>query len=241
MHVVFPNIAPQAHNMSLTVNEDTILNNVLSGSDINGDILSFTSLTLPFSGALNLLSNGNFSYTPVADVFGTDTFDFIASDGMYSSNTGTVTITINSVPDNPVGVADAYTLNQDTSLSVPVLSNDNDVDSVVLTVTGITNPSHGSATISGSTIYYVPSLGYSGPDSFTYQVQDDTSLTSTPTTVNLTVTFTNAAPSANPGSFSVNEDITLSGAVTGSDPELSTLTYTLDSTTTNGSLILSST
>ena len=177
----------------------------------------------------------------MANIYGTDTFDFIASDGMYSSNTGTVTITINSVPDAPVGVADSYSLNQDTSISVPVLTNDYDVDSVVLSITGITSPAHGIATLSGATIYYVPNLGYSGPDSFTYLVQDDTSLTSTPTTVNMTVVFTNAAPTANTGSFSVNEDVILSGAVSGSDPEMSTLTYVLDSTTTNGSLTLSST
>lgn len=53
------------------------------------------------SGALNLLANGTFSYTPSANIYGSDTFDFIANDGFLDSNTGTLTITINSVPDAP--------------------------------------------------------------------------------------------------------------------------------------------
>lgn len=241
MHVTLPNMAPQAFNMNLSTNEDVILNDVLSWSDINGDILTFTALTLPLSGALNLLPNGTFSYTPDANMFGTDTFDFMANDGSFDSNTGTVTITINSVLDAPIWVDDSYSVNQDTSISVPVMSNDSDVDSTVFSISWITAPSNGTASLSGTTIYYTPNTGYFGADSFTYFLEDDTNQISSAATVNMNVVFTNAAPTADSASRTMNEDATLTGSATGSDPELSTLTYFLDSTTTNGSLTFSST
>ncbi|MBP9811940.1 tandem-95 repeat protein [Candidatus Gracilibacteria bacterium] len=241
IHVVLPNIAPVSYNMSLSVNEDAVLSDVLSGSDINGDILSFTALTLPMSGALNLLANGTFSYTPSANIYGSDTFDFIANDGFLDSNTGTLNITINSVPDAPTGVDDSYSVNQDTLISMPVLSNDYDVDSLTFTITGVSSPSNGVAVLSGTNIEYTPGPGYFGADSFTYMLEDELGLLSPAVTVSMNVVFTNAPPTANPSSFSVNEDATYSGAVTGSDPELSTLTYILDSTTSNGVLSFTST
>ncbi len=72
-------------------------------------------------------------------------------------------------------------------------------------------------------------------------LEDELGLLSPAVTVSMNVVFTNAPPTANPSSFSVNEDATYSGAVTGSDPELSTLTYILDSTTSNGVLSFTST
>ncbi|GAB0174679.1 MAG: hypothetical protein HHAS10_05580 [Candidatus Altimarinota bacterium] len=241
IRVVLPNVPPQAYNMNPSINEDVVLSSVLSGSDLNGDVLSFTALTLPLSGALSLSSNGSFTYTPTANMNGVDSFDFIVNDGLFDSNTGTVSITINSVLDAPTGVDDSYSLNQDTSISAPVLLNDYDVDSTVFSITGITNPSHGVATLSGTTIYYVPNNGYFGSDSFTYQLEDDTNQVSSVVTVNMNVILTNATPTADSSSFSVNEDTLFSGAVSGSDLEMSTLTYILDSTTSNGTLTLSST
>lgn len=241
IHVVLPNVPPQSFNMNPSINEDTILSSVLSGSDLNGDVLSFTAVTLPLSWALNLSSNGSFTYTPNANMNGIDSFDFIISDGLYSSNTGTVSITINSVLDAPVWADDSYSLNQDTSISAPVILNDYDVDSTSFSITWITNPSHGVATLSGATIYYIPTNGYFGPDTFTYQLIDDTSQISNVVTVNMNVILTNAAPTANPSSFMVNEDAILTGSVTWTDPEMSTLTYILDSSTSNWSLTLSST
>lgn len=49
---------------------------------------------------------------------------------------------------------------------------------------------------------------------------------------------TNLPPTANTGSFSVNEDDILLDLVTGADPELSTLTYIVDTLPTNGVLVL---
>jgi large repetitive protein len=81
---------------------------------------------------------------------------------MASSNTGTISITVSSVPDAPVVVSDNYSLNQDTTLYIPVMSNDSDVDSTILSFTGYTNPSNGSIIVSGTGFSYIPNTGYIG-------------------------------------------------------------------------------
>lgn len=76
---------------------------------------------------------------------------------------------------------------------------------------------------------------------FTYQIEDDTNTLSNTVTVTMDVILTNSAPVANTGSLTVNEDTQLLGVVTGTDPEMSTLTYILDAPTTQGTLSLSAT
>ena len=48
--------------------------------------------------SFTLHDDGSFDYTPVADFFGTDSFTYQTNDGSLTSNTATVTITVNSVP-----------------------------------------------------------------------------------------------------------------------------------------------
>ena len=50
----------------------------------------------PSHGSLTLNADGSFTYTPVADYSGTDSFTYKATDGFLTSTTATVTITIAS-------------------------------------------------------------------------------------------------------------------------------------------------
>lgn len=136
-----------------------------------------------------------------------------------NSAPATVTITIDPIIDAPTTVSDSYSLTQDTTFFVPVMMNDIDPDSTVLTLTGYTNPTNGTLVVSGTGFDYTPNTGYIGSDSFTYQLEDDTGLNSNISTVTLTVTTSNTPPTANPDTFSVNEDNVLLGALTGTDPQ----------------------
>lgn len=74
---------------------------------------------------------------------------------------------------NPTPAPDALTTAEDTAGTVNVLPNDTDPDGDPLTVTGVTQPAHGSVTCTpagGCT--YTPSRDYNGPDRFTYVVSD---------------------------------------------------------------------
>lgn len=128
------NNPPIATDSGYTVNEDGVLNGVLTGSDIDADPVSFSALTLPNSGSLSVLANGNFTYTPNLNINGSDSFIFQITDGVATS-TGMITITIDPVPDAPVAIADSFTVVQDTLTPLSVMSNDSDADASPLTLT----------------------------------------------------------------------------------------------------------
>ncbi|MES2657779.1 MAG: Ig-like domain-containing protein [Verrucomicrobiota bacterium] len=76
----------------------------------------------------------------------------------------------------PVAVADAYSVNKNTSLVVPaagVLTNDTDPQSNPLTSVLDVGPVNGtlSLNVNGS-FTYAPAIGYTGVDSFTYHAND---------------------------------------------------------------------
>src|SRR6185369_10874884 len=97
-------------------------------------------------GAVTLNADGSYTYTPTADYHGADSFTYQASDGTASSNTATVSLTVTSVNDVPVAVADGYSATEDTPLVVSapgVLGNDTDADGDSKTASQVSGPSHG--------------------------------------------------------------------------------------------------
>ena len=53
-----------------------------------------------------------------------------------------------------------------------VISNDVDPEGDALTITALTNPTNGTANITGNNVTYTPNPGYVGMDSYTYTVSD---------------------------------------------------------------------
>ena len=88
---------PVANDMSISTDEDTAINVALDASDPEGDELTF-SIVETNNGTVAL--NGNIAtYTPDTNFYGTDTFTYLANDGISNSNTATITVLrINYVP-----------------------------------------------------------------------------------------------------------------------------------------------
>jgi hypothetical protein len=59
-----------------------------------------------------------------------------------------------------------------TPVTIAVLANDTDADGNPLTLTSVTQGTHGTVTISGTSVIYTPAAGFVGTDSFTYTVSD---------------------------------------------------------------------
>ncbi len=78
---------------------------------------------------------------------------------------------------------------------IAVLANDSDPDGDALTITAVSTPAHGSATIGAGGITYTPAPGYAGADSFTYTISDGRGGTAT-ATVSITVGAANRPPIA---------------------------------------------
>jgi hypothetical protein len=67
-----------------------------------------------------------------------------------------------------------YSTKINTSINLELISVDTDFDDNI-TYTIVSNPSNGTASLSGSTVTYTPSTGYLGTDTFTYKANDGTS------------------------------------------------------------------
>jgi large repetitive protein len=63
------NTAPTATPVSYSINEDFTLIDSLTGSDLEGNSLTFSASTLPTHGTLTVISNGSFTYIPTPNYF----------------------------------------------------------------------------------------------------------------------------------------------------------------------------
>jgi VCBS repeat-containing protein len=229
---------PVAFNDAYSVDEDNTRTVTAPGllandTDSDSDVLSAIKVSDPAHGTVTVNANGSFTYTPHANFFGTDTFTYKATDGLFDSNVATVTITVNPVNDPPVAVADSYSVNEDTTLTVNatagVLANDTDVEGNSLTAIKLTNPSNGTVTLNADgSLTYTPNPNFYGTDSFTYKANDG-ALDSGAATVTITVHAVNDPPTAINNSYGTDEDTPLSVSAPGvlandSDPEGSILT-----------------
>ena len=248
--VVQVNEPPVADDAEFSTPEDTLLSDGVSATDPENDTLTFelTEDATVSHGTLVFNSDGTFTYMPDADYNGPDSFSFVAKDAYSTSNVGTVTITVTPVNDAPVANDDNnYSIGEDNILEVVapgVLGNDTDVDGDTLIVKNDNPPNNfdedgyyivfannGLVTIyPDGRFYYTPDADYFGPDSFTYQVCDVTSVlpetSPCPTaTVNITVTPVNDAPVAQDQEVSVDEDSSVVINLVASDVENDSLTY----------------
>ncbi len=244
------NAVPVAVADSYSTNEDTALNVSASGvltndTDADSDPLTAIKVTDPANGSVVLNSDGSFTYTPNADFNGSDSFTYKANDGTADSNIATVTITVNSVNDAPVAVADSYSTNEDTPLVVAVsgvLGNDSDVDGDSLSAIKVTDPSNGSVLLnSDGSFTYTPNTNFNGSDSFTYKANDGT-VDSNTVIVSITVNPVNNAPVAVDDSASTNEDtLVTTGDVLSNDTDVDgdTLSVSVaDATSANGGTVV---
>ena len=221
INVTDVNDAPTAIADNITIDEDTVsdldvLANDDAGVDLD-DIFSLVSVTTPTHGTVSIVQNADgvdvIRYTPDENYFGTDTFSYTMQDRPGAdaiTSTATVTLTINPINDAPVAVPDVrlYT-DPSAPLSIDVLTNDHDIDTGdVITLSNVQSPSDegGTVTIDNGTVLYTPSAGFSGSDTFTYTISDQSGATAT-ATVHLHAT--NTPPTGTSDTYSVSHGRTL--------------------------------
>jgi cyclophilin family peptidyl-prolyl cis-trans isomerase len=200
------NDPPTAGNDTATTSEDgsKITINVLQNDSFQPDpseTLTIKSVsTGNKGGAINIdPTNKVIEYKPAANFNGTETFTYVVQDGHGGEATGTVTVTVTAANDKPTAVEDTIQVDQNVSNFVlNVLANDKSEPDTgeTLTITGKTNPSHGTVVLEGGQLKYTPTAGFRGADSFTYTISDGNGGTAT-ATVNLQVATSNVPPNAN--------------------------------------------
>src|SRR4029078_13692445 len=146
---------------------------VPNDSDPDGDTLQALLVTPPSHGDLRLDATGRFVYVPNTNFSGADSFTYRANDGTLDSSVATARITIIPVNAPPVANDDAFTLTEDTTLTISapgVLGNDVDPDGDRLTAILMTPPAHGNLTLDlAGSFVYLPNTNFNGSDSFSYR------------------------------------------------------------------------
>ena len=193
VNVLSVNDAPIANDLEFELDEDGSIEIVLTGSDVDGDDLTFTVVSEPTNGTY---ADG--MYTPNANWFGLDSLTYTAHDGTVDSEVATVTITVNSVNDAPVANDLEYEMEEDTTIEIVLTGSDVDGDDLTFTV--VSEPTNGTYADG----MYTPNTNWFGLDSLTYTAHDG-NLDSEVAVVSITVVSVNDAPVADAGSDQIVE------------------------------------
>lgn len=226
--------APSASNGTLVAHVNA--SGTLAASDPDsGQALVYAVVKPPLHGTVNLdAATGAYSYTASAGYSGSDSFTFSAHDSYTTSNTAVVSIAVFAAP-----TAGNTTLAVHGSASGQLVATDPD-SKQALSYAIVTNPAHGKVSLDATTgsYSYTADAGFSGSDSFTYDVKDSYN-TSNLATVSL-VAY--GPPTASGLAFTAAGNGSTGGQLPASDPDLSqSLTYFVVSPPAHGSLQLDAT
>ncbi|MHA2774709.1 tandem-95 repeat protein, partial [Vibrio harveyi] len=222
------NDAPVAVNDTVTTDEDTAVTiDVLSNdSDPENDTLTITAASVPTEQGTVAIVDGKLVFTPAENFNGDATISYTISDGQLTDD-ATVAVTVNPVNDAPVAVNDAVSTDEDTAVTIDVLTNDSDLENDQLTITNASVPAEqGTVTIVDGKLVFTPAENFNGDATISYTISDG-QLTDD-ATVAVTVNPVNDAPVAVNDTVATDEDtaVTIDVLANDSDPENDQLTIT---------------
>ena len=212
--VGLPNVAPIARDVNIAIMENEIIEIMLSATDSDGHDgnLIYTIIKSPANGDLDSTSsNKKFTYKPVQDHFGTDSFTFKVNDGLADSGVATVYITIVKQNERPEGLDQTIATNEDTPIENIELTGI-DYEDGPLTYRIESPPLNGTLINNETYFTYVPDDNFFGQDQFTFYVNDGVLDSVLPATITIIVDPENDAPLA------ISKDIVI--AKTSDDPLL---------------------
>ena len=231
--------APTASNGSVSTSTDAAVSAALSATDPNaGQTLTYALVTQPAHGTVTITNaaTGAFTYMPATGYAGKDSFTFKVNDGYKDSNTATVSVSVNDTAPT------ALNGNVSTRTGTPVngaLSASNPDNGQALTYAIVSQPSHGTVTITDAslgTFTYTPAPGYAGSDSFTFKVNDGYLDSNTAV---MAITVADTMPTALSASYQTLTGQAFSGQLQGSAGSAGqTLTFALGQAPAHGKVTL---
>ncbi len=212
------NNTPVAIPQTVTLLEDSGATTLtLAGTDLDNEALSFVIVTPPTRGVLGpVISTGPTSatvtYTPDADVNGSDSFEFRVSDAQMAADEATVAITLSPVNDAPAFTAtNPPAVNEDAgaqSIAGWASFDPGPPDEAGQTATYLVSALGNAALFSAppavapdGTLSYTPAADANGSSTFEVRVRDsggtaDGGIDTSPAqTITITVNAINDAPS----------------------------------------------
>jgi hypothetical protein len=181
--------APEAQPQPIvSTDEDTARKITLSGTDEDGDDLSFFMVSGPSHGTLGPIGeptctgtaprtcSANVTYTPDNGYNGFDIFSFKANDGAIDSNPAPVSMLVDPVNDTPVATDETKTMSEDgdpLSVDFGALLSDVETSDANLTYDiADPDPAKGSLGGEGSTRTFTPAADFNGTVNIDYTLAD---------------------------------------------------------------------
>jgi Tol biopolymer transport system component len=216
--------APLATAQSVDAFEDAPRAITLTGIDFDGDALTYAIAMGPQHGTLSGTPPA-VTYTPAANYNGPDQFTFAVSDGVSTSPSVAVSLTVAPVDDAPTIAGAALSGNEGEN--IPLALPATDIDGDVLTYTVATAPAKGSINGSGATLSYNSADG-NGNFTFALTASDGHS-TSAPATFTVAVAPVADAPLATDDIGIATPDQSLRLSVLANDSDVDGDTMSLQS------------
>ncbi|WP_408642864.1 tandem-95 repeat protein [Vibrio parahaemolyticus] len=168
------NDAPNAENDVITTEEDTVvtIDVLVNDSDVEGDVLSIQSASVPSEQGSVDIVDGKLVFTPAENFNGEATITYIVTDGDLTDE-AKVTVTVTPVNDSPVAVDDTTSIQEDTAVTIDVLTNDTDVDGDKLSIESVSVPKEqGTVEVVDGKLVFTPAENFNGDAEITYTVTD---------------------------------------------------------------------
>jgi VCBS repeat-containing protein len=218
----------------ITTNQNTSYVGTAQSTDVDGDTLAYSVFENPTKGSLSVNEHtGSYTYVPNASAAGSDQFTISVTDGTMTQK---IVIYVHIESQITTETALSIVVSQNDTYSGTISAVDPDGD--VLTYSIQTPAVHGVATVNTSTgeYAYVPTANYFGSDSFVIRVTDGV----TPKDITISVKVNQAPTTANPTISLTATGKPVSGNANCSDADGDTLTYTITSNPTKGTVLLDS-
>ncbi|HCM0584869.1 TPA: tandem-95 repeat protein, partial [Vibrio parahaemolyticus] len=168
------NDAPNAENDVITTEEDTAvtIGVLVNDSDVEGDALSIQSASVPKEQGTVEVVDGKLVFTPAENFNGEATISYIVTDGDLTDE-AKVSVTVTPVNDSPVAVDDTTSIQEDTAVTIDVLTNDTDVDGDKLSIESASVPKEqGTVEVVDGKLVFTPAENFNGDAEITYTVTD---------------------------------------------------------------------
>jgi len=167
---------------------------LLNDIDPDGDLITFVGAS---GQGVSVLADGTIRFTPDANDNGIFTRSYSITDGSGINVSGSFTVEVLPINDDPEAFADIVAGVEDQALIIPLaslLGNDRDVDGQSFAITGLGTATGGSVSFDGAgNIIFVPEVDRNTDASFDYTITDITGAQDS-ATVTVTLAPVNDAP-----------------------------------------------
>jgi VCBS repeat-containing protein len=157
---------------TLNFSEDQTATLELAIADPEGDTVGLELLANAAHGVVTIVGTG-IQLQPDANFNGQDSVSVRAVDNHGAASAATtITLNVTAVNDAPLAQDDQGIAPATGSTLIDVRGNDSDIDGDALTISIVTPPGLGTATVVNNQLSYTPQAGFVGPQTLVYRATD---------------------------------------------------------------------